>query len=427
MKKKLLSLALALVLCLGLTVPAFAAENPEDWWKNAKEVKNYDEFVAALEDEKVEEIKIVGEVTIPQRDEALHADKPVLVGSEGKLKLDKDAMLYSGVPMGRFNFEDAEHTWDLVAEMCETFLMWNDEPGVYNRDIFGAQPDDVVSYIAGVIKDEKVPLATAVFSGADVTLTDDLSMEGTLQVHGHNLTIGKDVKVEAGSLYVDGDLTLEEGASLTLTGEGSSITGKATFADEKQKPENLEIPEAAAEPEAPETPAATPKFTDVAADSPFAAAIDWAVAEGITLGTTETTFGPTNPCSVSNILTFLWRANGKPGAAEGVADRDSARTWGIEKRMVGEDQDLSAPCTRIMAVSFMWIAAEEPETETEVSFTDLVEGADYLPAVAWAVENGVTNGTSDTTFSPDNTCTRGQIVTFLYRAANAAAPAEAAE
>ena len=414
MKKKLLSLALALVMCLGLTVPAFAED-----WENAKEVKNYDEFVAALEDEKVEEIKIVGEVTIPQRDEALHADKPVLVGREGKLKLDKDAMLYSGVPMGRFNFEDTEHTWDLVAGMCETFLMWNDDPGVYNRDIFGTQPDDIVSYIAGVIKDEKVPLATAVFSGADVTLTDDLSMEGTLRVHGHNLTIGKDVKVETGSLYVDGDLTLEEGASLTLTGEGSSITGKATFADEKQKPENLEIPEAA-EPETPaETPAA-PKFTDVAPTSPFAAAIDWAVAEGITLGTTETTFGPSNTCSISNIITFLWRANGKPGAADGVSDRDGARAWAIEQKLIAEDEDVSAPCTRVMAVAYMWRVAGNPETETELAFTDVDKEADYAGAVAWAVDQKVTSGTSETTFSPDNTCTRGQIVTFLYRAANAA-------
>lgn len=424
MKKKLLSLALALVMCLGLSVPAFAAENPEDWWKNAKEVKDYDEFVAAVEDESVEEIKIVGDVVVPYSEEALRVNTPVLVGREGSLKLDKDAVMYSGVPMGRFNFEDAEHTWDLVAGMCETFLMWNDEPGVYNRDIFGAQPDDVVSYIAGVIKDEKVPLATAVFSGADVTLSDDLSMEGTLQVHGHNLTIGKGVKVETGSLYVDGDLIMEEGASLTLTGEGSSITGKATFADEKQKPENLEIPEAAAEAEAPETPAAAPKFTDVAADSPFAAAIDWAVAEGITLGTTETTFGPSNTCSISNIITFLWRANGKPGAAEGVADRDSARAWAIEQKLIGEDEDVSAPCSRMLAVGFMWRVAGHPEAKTEVSFTDIDKEVHNVGAVAWAVENGVTSGTGDgTTFSPANTCTRGQIVTFLYRANQAAAKA----
>ena len=70
-----------------------------------------------------------------------------------------------------------------------------------------------------------------------------------------------------------------------------------------------------------ETPAAAPKFTDVAPTSPFAAAIDWAVEQGITNGTTPTTFGPSNTCTVSHILTFLWRANGKPGAKEGVADR----------------------------------------------------------------------------------------------------------
>lgn len=169
---------------------------------------------------------------------------------------------------------------------------------------------------------------------------------------------------------------------------------------------------------------AAPKFTDVAADSPFAAAIDWAVAGGITLGTTETTFGPGNTCSISNILTFLWRANGKPGAAEGVSDRDSAAKWAVEQKLIAEDQDVSAPCTRVMAVGFMWGVAGKPEVEAELSFTDVDKDADYAGAVAWAVDQKITSGTSETTFSPDNTCTRGQIVTFLFRAANAAAPAE---
>ena len=172
-----------------------------------------------------------------------------------------------------------------------------------------------------------------------------------------------------------------------------------------------------------EAPAA-PKFTDVAADSPFAAAIDWAVAEGITLGTTETTFGPSNTCSISNILTFLWRANGKPGAAEGVADRDAAAKWAMEQKLIGEDQDVSAPCTRVMAVGFMWGVAGKPESKAELSFTDVDKEADYAGAIAWAVENKVTAGTSETTFSPENTCTRGQIVTFLYRANEAAKAAE---
>lgn len=173
---------------------------------------------------------------------------------------------------------------------------------------------------------------------------------------------------------------------------------------------------------------AAPKFTDVAASSPFAAAIDWAVSEGITLGTTATTFGPSNTCSISNIITFLWRANGKPGAAEGVSDRDGARAWAIEQKLIGEDEDVSAPCTRVTAMAYMWRIAGNPEAAAEVGFTDIDKEADYAGAVAWAVENGITTGTSETTFSPANTCTRGQIVTFLYRAANAAsASAEQAE
>lgn len=174
------------------------------------------------------------------------------------------------------------------------------------------------------------------------------------------------------------------------------------------------IPEPAAE-EKPAQPAA-PKFTDVAAASPFAAAIDWAVAKEITLGKTETTFGPADPCTVSHILTFLWRAGGKPGAEEGVADRDSAAKWAVEKKMVAGDADLTATCTRSMAVTFMWQAAESPKVETEKTFTDVAADADYAAAVAWAVENEITAGTGDgTTFSPDNPCNRGQIVMFLYR------------
>ena len=173
-----------------------------------------------------------------------------------------------------------------------------------------------------------------------------------------------------------------------------------------------------------EAPAA-PRFTDVAPASPFAKAIDWAVAEGITTGKTETTFGPSDTCTVSHILTFLWRANGKPGAKEGVKDRDAALEW-FEKEIVDNHGEPDAACTRSMAVLYMWQAAGSPEVETEKEFTDVAADAEYASAVAWAVENGVTSGTGDgTTFSPDNTCTRGQIVTFLYRANQAAAaPAE---
>ncbi len=397
MRKKLLSLALALAMCLGLTVPALAED-----WEDAKEVKNFKEFAAALEDEKVEEIKIVGEVEIPAAEEALWVETPTLIAKEGKLTMAPDAVMFVHVPMGRFSFEDQEKTWDLVAEMCETFIIWHPEENTYNRDIFGSMPD-----IEEMIADANgEPVNCLVVSGDDLALTKDLSVEGTLQVIGHDLTLGKGVKLEVGgALYVDGDLTLEEGASLTV-GEGSEVTGTAVFADESQKPGNLEFPGSA--------------FTDVAAGSPFAPAIGWAVKEGITTGKTETTFGPSDTCSISHIITFLWRANGKPGAAEGVSDRDSAAKWAMEQRLIGEKEDLSAPCTRVMAVAYMWRVAGNPESKAELAFTDVDKEADYAGAVAWAVENGVTSGTSETTFSPANTCTRGQIVTFLYRAANAA-------
>ena len=166
-----------------------------------------------------------------------------------------------------------------------------------------------------------------------------------------------------------------------------------------------------------EAPAA-PKFADVAADSPFVAAIDWAVEEGITKGKTETAFGPGDVCSVSHILTFLWRANGKPGAEEGTADSAALGKWAVEQKLIAEGESVSAPCTRVMAVTYLWKAAGEPAAETEIQFTDVDKDADYAPAVAWAVEKGITSGKTADTFAPTDTCTRGQIVTFLYRAAH---------
>lgn len=153
-------------------------------------------------------------------------------------------------------------------------------------------------------------------------------------------------------------------------------------------------------------------FTDVSAGSPFTEAIQWAVNQGITKGTTPTTFGSSNTCTVSHILTFLWRGNGRPGAGDN--ERAAVAAWA---QGLGIDTgDLSAPCTRAMAVTYMWKAAGSPEIDTEKVFSDVSAGAEYAPAVAWAVENGVTSGTTESTFSPDSTCTRGQIVTFLYRA-----------
>ena len=173
-------------------------------------------------------------------------------------------------------------------------------------------------------------------------------------------------------------------------------------------------------------------FTDVAATSPYYAGIEWAVDEGITNGTTATTFSPYQNCTRAQIITYLWRAAGSPEPAStepaytDVTDTSlyffKAVQWASEQGLVeGETFDPYAGCTRAMAVYFMWVAADSPEAAA-ASFTDVAADADYAAAVNWAVAQGVTLGTGDgSTFSPDTVCQRGQIVTFLYRAANAAA------
>ena len=165
-------------------------------------------------------------------------------------------------------------------------------------------------------------------------------------------------------------------------------------------------------------------FTDVKTGDYFAEPVLWAVEKGITAGTSATTFSPNQDCSVAQILTFLWRANGspKPTGSNPFSDVKSgdyyaeAAVWAYEKGMVsGSTFGGNTPCTRSMAVTYMWKAAGSPNAGKS-GFTDVPANANYAGAVAWAVEQGITSGTGNGQFSPASTCTRGQIVTFLYRA-----------
>lgn len=164
-------------------------------------------------------------------------------------------------------------------------------------------------------------------------------------------------------------------------------------------------------------------FTDVAEGAYYAAPVKWAVEKGITNGTSSDTFSPDIECTTAQIITFLWRAMGKP--APGIANPFSdvkegayyyaAALWACEKGMVsGKTFGPDTPCTRSQTVTYLWICAGKPSAK-QASFSDVSSGADYAAAVSWAVEKGITKGTSATTFSPDSTCTRGQIVTFLHR------------
>ena len=162
-----------------------------------------------------------------------------------------------------------------------------------------------------------------------------------------------------------------------------------------------------------------PNFTDVAAGAYYADAVNWAVDKKITTGTSTTTFSPNNTCTTAQILTFLWRVNGSPAPAGSNAAVPAgqyytdAANWALEKGLTDAFIP-DAPATRAATVTYLWKLAGKPAADA-AAFADVDAGAEYAQAVAWAVKEGITTGTSTTTFDPDSTCTRGQIVTFLHR------------
>ena len=172
----------------------------------------------------------------------------------------------------------------------------------------------------------------------------------------------------------------------------------------------------------------TSPFDDVSADAYYNKAVQWAQEKGITDGISSNLFGPKQPCTRSQIVTFLWRTAGSPepkGTAAGMTDvvpgsyYAKAVAWAVENGITtGTAEGTFSPdatCTRAQAVTFL-ARAQNAKATGKTAFSDVPADSYFADAVAWAQANGVTTGTSETTFSPDNDCTRAQIVTFLYRA-----------
>ena len=169
-------------------------------------------------------------------------------------------------------------------------------------------------------------------------------------------------------------------------------------------------------------------FYDVSDNSYYAQPVLWAVENGVTAGTGAWTFGPKDTCTRAQVMTFLWRAAGSPEPTR--ADNPftdikegkyyyKAVLWAVEKKITAGTSSTTfgpnAPCTRGQVVTFLWRYEGEPTATTSNNpFEDVKTGAYYEKAVIWALETGITAGTSATTFSPDATCTRAQVVTFLY-------------
>ncbi len=170
-------------------------------------------------------------------------------------------------------------------------------------------------------------------------------------------------------------------------------------------------------------------FTDVKEGDFFYDSVMWAVKGGITTGTTETTFDPNGKCQRAAVVTFLWRAKGCPEPTTNenpfvdVTENDffyKAVLWAVENGITNGTSATTfspyAECNRAAVVTFLWRAMGEPEpTTTSHPFTDVAEDQFYYKAMLWAVENGITNGLTATTFGPTATCNRAQVVTFLYR------------
>ena len=169
-------------------------------------------------------------------------------------------------------------------------------------------------------------------------------------------------------------------------------------------------------------------FYDVPNDAYFYEAVKWAVENGITTGVGNDLFAPEQPCTRSQIVTFLWRAAGSPepkSTAAGMTDvvpgsyYAKAVAWAVENGITtGTAEGTFSPdatCTRAQAVTFL-ARAQNAKATGKTAFSDVPADSYFADAVAWAQANGVTTGTTATTFSPDDDCTRAQIVTFLYRA-----------
>ena len=198
------------------------------------------------------------------------------------------------------------------------------------------------------------------------------------------------------------------GESYTFTMPGSSVTVTATFMEDNT---------------------ILNYFMDVPISSYYYEAVLWGADKGIAQGTDDSHFTPDGICTRAQAVTFLWRAAGSPTPqATAMPFTDvkagsyyyNAVLWAVENGVTkGTSETVFSPnqtCSRGQIVTFLWRSEKSPAAGTANPFTDVKSDTYYADAVLWAVKQSVTKGTTDTTFSPNSSCTRAQIVTFIYRA-----------
>ena len=255
--------------------------------------------------------------------------------------------------------------------------------------------------------------AVSVSSGIDngsVTVSPKNASKGATVT----ITVTPDAGYELDTLTVKDasgnaiNLTRKSDTTYTFEMPSGRVTVDATFAATSTTPSN--------------------PFTDVASNAYYADAVLWAVENDVTNGTSATTFSPNASCTRAQMVTFLWRASGSPepqstfnpftDVASNAYYADAV-LWAVENGITNGTSETTfspdATVTRGQTVTFLYRDAGSPAASASGTFTDVAADAYYAAAVQWAVSEGVTNGMTSTTFQPNGDCTRAQIVTFLYR------------
>lgn len=294
-----------------------------------------------------------------------------------------------------------------------------------NRTIFFTMPDNNVTVTVNWTKNGSGGSGGGGRSVAptySVTAPENIE-NGTVTISPKNAAAGTDVTVtvtpDQGYVLENLVITDDDGKEIKLIDNGN---GEYTFT----MPVGKVTVETSFKAEYVEPVKPVNPFTDVPSGSYYEDAVIWAVSNGITSGTTETTFSPDTSCTRAQILTFMWRAAGSPKATGSNPFTDvsadayyyDAVLWAVENGITSGTSattfEPDATVTRGQTVTFLYRMAGSPAANGS-NFSDVSSDAYYADAVAWAVQQNITSGTGNNQFSPDADCTRAQIVTFLYR------------
>ena len=345
----------------------------------------------------------------------------------GATKLDAaaKAAVKNGLPYIGYSHSAASSASDLIAGVEYTELdgaMDCLTPVVYpNKTLVNASylaDGDGILYAYGLGYFSKIPASATVLVKSDKTKTPT---EGFVPTNTAERAAGFKAYMNGG---VQGFAYKENGMNVVLF--ANSLTNKVHQRDEYAYLSNFLFSSVLSDKNY--DGSAPLPFTDVADDAYYADSVAWAVENNVTSGVSATSFAPNASCTRGQMVTFLWRAAGSPEPkstdtaftdVKSGAYYEKAVAWAVENNVTtGTGAATFSPgatVTRGQSVTFLWRANGSAAAAGASAFTDVAASAYYASAVAWAVENNVTNGTGAATFSPNADCTRAQIMTFLYR------------